>query len=417
MTVPRIAVVVPDLAGGGGVPAVARFLVRAIERTGSFRVGLISLSTSARDDASLRVLAPGSWRGRSRVRRESWEGRQVWHVGTRFAELEFQRYRPRPWLSRILRDFDLVQVVAGSPAPALAAREFPGPVALQVATLVSSERRERFRRERGPIGLWRRAMTVLTSRAERRAVRLADRIFVENEWMQGTLSAWTDPDRVVLAPPGVNTDLFRPLKGPVARGSDAGYVLSVGRLGDPRKNVDLLFEAFARLRSECSAPPRLVLVGKSPPPPSSWERARKLGLRDAITWEGDVAPGRLAKLYRGARLFVLASSEEGLGLVLLEAMASGVPVVATETEGARQLVENGRTGVLVPCGDAAAVGRAMGKVLRDPILAAAMGRSGRDVVERRFSERAAAAPFLESYRKLLTMARSEVTAHHCWRMA
>lgn len=406
MTRPTIAFVVPALAEGGGVPAVARFLVRAVERSGDFGYGLVSLATSAHDETSLRLLAPSSWKRRQRVREQVWEGRPVRHVGARFAELEFQRYLPRPWLSRILREFDLVQVVAGSPAPALVTRDFPGPVVLQAATLAAAERRERFRRERGPVGAWRRVMTILTTRAERRAVQLADRIFVENEWMRSTVSSWTDPTRVVLAPPGVDTGHFRPCVGSDARRGGPGYLLSVGRFGDPRKNVECLFEAYARLREQLSTCPPLVLAGKSEPGPSAWAAARRLGVRDTIAWRGEVGSERLAALYRGAHLFVLSSSEEGLGLVLLEAMASGLPVVATATQGARHVVEHERTGLLVPCGDAVALARAMAELLSDAARADALGRWGRELVEHRYSERTAAKPFLDAYIELLARAAS-----------
>ena len=401
----RIALVVPNLSGGGGVPSVARFLARAIDRSGDLRCEFISLATSASDSASLRLASPRSWVEKPCVGRDTWEGREVCHVGAWFVEFEFQRYWPRRALSRMLEEFDLVQIVAGSPAYALVARDFPGPVALQVATLAAVERRERFRREKNPVGVWRRAMTWVTSRLDRAGAAVADRIFVENEWMMRTLSTWTVPERVVLAPPGVDTKLFHP--GPSkydATGAD-GYILSVGRFADPRKSVRLLFEAYARLRARFSACPRLVLAGESGPSPADWARARELGVDGALFWHGRVSRERLAELYRGARLFVFPSAEEGLGLVLLEAMACGVPVVATRTEGARQALEDGRSGLLVPVGDALGLAIAMEKVITDTGLRDAMGRRARVLAETRYCEEATAPVFLETYRRLLGAGR------------
>jgi D-inositol-3-phosphate glycosyltransferase len=382
----RIALVVPNLSGGGGVPSAARFLARAIERSGDLECQFISLATSAFDGASLRLTSPRSWLGKPSVDRYTWEGREVRHVGAWFVELEFQRYRPRRVLSRVLEGFDLVQIVAGSPAYALAARDFAGPVALQVATLAAVERGERFRCERNAIGAWRRAMTAVTKRLDRAGAAVPDRIFVLNEWMRRTVSTWTGPERVVLAPPGIDAELFRP----GASGCDAtagnAYILSVGRFADVRKSVRLLFEAYARLRARLPACPRLVLAGKSAPSPSDWSRARELGLDAALSWQGEV-------------------SRERLGLVLLEAMASGVPVVATRTEGARQAVEDGKSGLLVPVGDAPGLAAAIERLLADPDLRAAMGRRAREVVEMRYSEEVAARLFVRAYRDLLDSGR------------
>lgn len=397
----RIALVVPNLTGGGGVPSVARFLARAIEGSGDFECELISLATSARDPASLRISSPRSWVGRPRVVDQRWEGRRVRHVGARWVELEFQRYRPRAVLSHLLEDCDLVQVVAGSPAYALVARDFSGPVALQVATLAAVEREERFRRENGVVATWRKAMTGITSRLDRAGARVPDRIFVENDWMRRTLSSWVGPEKLLLAPPGVDTSFFRPPGSDHHRGEPEGYILSVGRFGDPRKNVGLLFEAFARLEDRTRANVELVLAGESEPSNADLERMRELGIGESVQWKGEVSDEQLAELYRGAKLFVLSSTEEGLGLVLLEAMASGLPVVSTRTEGACQVIDEGSSGFLVDVGDAAGLASAMGKVLDYAPLRRQMGRQAREMVEARYSKEVAAEAFLSSYRDLL----------------
>jgi len=274
----RIGLVVPNLAGGGGVPAVARFLARAIDRTEDLEVDLVSLATSAKDTASLRLASPQSWKGQPSVEFVTWEGRKALHVGARFVEFEFQRYRPRSALSHVLADSDLVQVVAGSPAYAVVAREFTGPVTLQVATLASVERQEALQRGRGALGLWRRAMTSLTRRMDRAGAAIPERIFVENEWMRLTMSAWVAPERVRLAPPGVDADFFHPDPGGHRGNEEPLYLFSVARFADPRKNVRLLFEAYARLRHRLPACPKLVLAGESAPTPSDWAYARQLGL-------------------------------------------------------------------------------------------------------------------------------------------
>jgi glycosyltransferase involved in cell wall biosynthesis len=301
----------------------------------------------------------------------------------------------------MLEECDLIQVVSGSPAWALVAREIDRPVALQVATFAAVEREERFREEGGLVTAWRRLMTRVTDRLDRKALREVDRVFVENRWMEETATRWTEPQKVVLAPPGVDTEFFRPPSGPST--PEPGPILSVARFDDRRKNVRLLFEAYAELCAARDDPPLLVLAGKSGPRPKDWRRAEELGIRHRVRFHERVERSRLAELYRQASLFVLSSSEEGLGIVLLEAMASGLPVVSTATEGAREAVEDGVTGILTPVGDASALFRAMDRLLGDSKLRGRMGSKGRVRAENRYSREAAGRRFLAGYRELLGM--------------
>jgi glycosyltransferase involved in cell wall biosynthesis len=107
-------------------------------------------------------------------------------------------------------------------------------------------------------------------------------------------------------------------------------------------------------------------------------------------------------VYRQASLFVLSSNEEGLGIVILEAMASGLPVVGTRCGGPETCVVEGETGYLVPVGDAEALARSMQVLLEDRALGQQMGKAGRMLVESRFSIEAAGRPFLEVYDRLLS---------------
>jgi len=105
----------------------------------------------------------------------------------------------------------------------------------------------------------------------------------------------------------------------------------------------------------------------------------------------------LAELYRNALFFVLSSNEEGLGIVILEAMASGLPVVSTACGGPATSLVHGETGLLTPVGDARALADAMQTLLGDSDLRRRMGTEGRRVAEERFSLAAAGKVFLDSY--------------------
>lgn len=397
----RVALVVPNLADGGGVPGVAGFLYRTLEGSDRYSPYLISLAMSARDDQSIRLLDPGSWFRGLRTQKGTWQSRRFVHVGARCAEFEFMRYAPRCPLTELLEPADLVQVVAGAPCWALPACRASAPLLLQVATLTSEERRRRQRVERGPKALWRWVMTLITDRLDRRGLDQADRIFVENRWMERTVAGAVGDDRVVFAPPGVDVDRFRP-DGPEQAGMDEPYILSVARFDDPRKNTELLFRAYGMLARQASEVPELRLAGRSGPPASAWRVARDLGVAHRIDYLGPVSDDELERLYRGAEFFVLSSDEEGFGLVLTEAMASGIPVVSTACGGPEGIVTHEEDGLLVPVGDVEELVRAMGRLVVQPDSRERLGRKARRTAVEQFSLERAGRRFLRVYDALLS---------------
>lgn len=393
---PRIALLVPDFAAGGGVPVVALFLERVLRESGRFDVDVVSVAMGSRDPASVGLLSPGSWFRGVRVTRGEWQGVPFRHVGAVGGELEFRRYRPHRTLTRILAGYDLVQVVAGAPCWAELCRDLDIPVALQVATLVREERKELLARSRGPVGLWRRWMAGRVDLIDRRALDRVDAVFVENQWMYDLLSRRQGRAEVLFAPPGIDTDFFRPGD----RRALPPTILSVGRLSDPRKNVRLLFEAYARVVARGSDA-RLVLAGSSGPTAEDWAVADRLDIRPRVTFHHRVSAERLAALYREATVYALSSDEEGLGLVILESLASATPVVATDCGGPSTSIRDGANGYLVPRGDAGALAARLAELLENPDAAGEMGREGRREAVERFSLAATGRLFLDCYDRLL----------------
>jgi glycosyltransferase involved in cell wall biosynthesis len=215
--------------------------------------------------------------------------------------------------------------------------------------------------------------------------------------MHDHLAAHMPQDDVIFAPPGVDTEQFVPGPPP----SKGEHILSVGRFEDPRKNVTLLLEAYAALHDQDESVPPLVLAGRSAPTDAAWARAEALGIREAVTFRADVSMDELARLYRTAALYVVSSDEEGLGLTILEAMASGRPVVSTACGGPSTTVLDGETGRLVPVGNPQALAEAMKEVLCTPDRANAMGHRGRERAEEHFSMEATGRRFLNTYAELL----------------
>ena len=391
----RVAIVVPALATRGGLASVALFLHRAMLASEHYEPHLISLATSASDENSVRLLAPGTWRRGTLITRRSLDNIPYIHVGSVGAEIEPLRYSPRRALTELLETFDLVQLVAGTPALAHVARDVNRPVALQCATLVTVERRALLRR-RSIKTAWRRLMTALVARLDESGLRYADLVFVENEWMRKRVTESIGEDRVRFAPPGIDTTLFHP------NGERApDMVLAVARLDDPRKNIPMLLEAFAIARQQLPNGARLVLAGERPPGADITAMATRLGIADAIEVQLSLSVEALAALYRRAAVFALSSDEEGLGIVALEAMASGAPAVCTRCGGPETSVLDGQTGFLVPIGDAKAFADRLVRLLSNTDMRRQMGDAARDHVHRTFSLERTGDSFIRAYDELL----------------
>lgn len=404
---PRIGLVVPALEKGGGVPAVALFVRRAALASGRYDVRVASLATARNDERSVRITAPSTWSGGAASTEDTWSGVPFKHAGAIAPEFEFQRYRPRAALTHLVTDCDLIQVVCGSPAWANSVIGINKPVAMHVATLAKVERRQRDANPQGLTGWWRKGMTGITSRMDDRALRRVDAIQVMNPWMLDyarTINANRDID-IRYAPPGVDADRYRPVDQ--SSRMREPYILCVGRLDDPRKHIELLLEAYARLPAEVRDRAKLVLAGSANPPPTFWQRVTTLSLGQRVSFIERPDADALLSLYQHANVFVLPSDEEGFGMVVIEAMACGVPVVATRCGGPDGIITDGVDGYLVSRDDATAMSARLAELLQNPVRNAAMGTAARATVEQRHDERVAGAVFIDVWDRLLHKARAK----------
>ena len=183
---------------------------------------------------------------------------------------------------------------------------------------------------------------------------------------------------------------------PTDRGPDT--FLFVGRLV-AYKGVSVLVEAMALVPGA-----RLQIVGDGPRRRSLQEQVTRLGLGDRITFAGAVSPRELEARLAGARALVLPSVDGGetFGLVQLEAMAAGTAVIASDLPmGVSQVGEAGRTAILVPPRDVAALGGALARLLADPDLARRMGEAGRQRYQEHFTRPRMIADLRSWYRRLL----------------
>lgn len=182
--------------------------------------------------------------------------------------------------------------------------------------------------------------------------------------------------------------------------SDAQVVLFVGRL-TAQKGLDVLLRAMARLAM--SHPGLHLLVAGEGSERASLQRlASQLALASRVCFLGHRTD--IAELMKTAHLAVMPSRWEGLSLVLLESMAAAVPVVATAVAGHGELVADGRTGLLVPPEDPAAMADAMTRLLEDRAMASHMAAAACDRVRREFTAGQMAGRYAGLYHGLLSAA-------------
>ncbi|HCB34914.1 MAG TPA: glycosyl transferase family 1 [Acidimicrobiaceae bacterium] len=215
--------------------------------------------------------------------------------------------------------------------------------------------------------------------------------------------------RVHVVNVGVDTDRFRPLDDVVPV---RGRVMTTASADVAMKGLVFLLEAVAKLRT-ADPDVHLVVVGRQTDGSAAARRVAELGLDGCVEFVSGVSDERLAEMYGEAEVAVVPSLYEGFSLPAAEAMACGRPLVAT-TGGALPEVTgpDGESCLAVPPGDADALAAAIGRVLEQPDLRAALGTAARRRVRERFTWRQSAAATADHYRALLA-STDGVAAERC----
>jgi starch synthase len=221
-----------------------------------------------------------------------------------------------------------------------------------------------------------------------------------------------DPERVHVVHNGIDTSLYRPDHGTDALdriGLDRSrpYVLFVGRI-TRQKGVPHLLRAVRDIDPAA----QVVLCAGAPDTPEIDQEFRELfgelsAVRAGVFWLPKMLPRpEVIQLLTHAALFVCPSVYEPLGIVNLEAMACGTPVVASAVGGIPEVVDDGTTGLLVPPGDGfeAGLARAMDAVLGDPAAARRMGEAGRERAVGEFGWDAVARRTVRLYEEIVKQA-------------
>jgi D-inositol-3-phosphate glycosyltransferase len=258
--------------------------------------------------------------------------------------------------------------------------------------------------------------------AEGRVMRLADRLVAATPleraqmvWLYGA-----DASRVGVVPCGVDLDLFRPIPPDEARrrlGMPAKrrVILFVGRI-EPLKGIETLLRAIALIAPEI--PHRqedfsLIIIGGAPGAGVDQTNAElirlqqlgvELGIEDLVGFQGAQDQDTLVYYYSAAEMLIMPSHYESFGMVALEAMACGTPVVASKVGGLAFSVQDGETGFLVPGGDPVALAARIQQLLTDDQLRRRLGQQATRWA-RRYSWTAVAEQVLDVYDAVRPVAR------------
>jgi glycosyltransferase involved in cell wall biosynthesis len=203
------------------------------------------------------------------------------------------------------------------------------------------------------------------------------------QWIKTRLAGESPIDVRVLYN-GVDTSLFRPGTGP--RPAEP-TLISVGRLVE-KKGFHLLIDALAKLSAD-GLRPRCLLVGEGEDRARLVARAAERGVT-TVEFLGMRTHDEVRRLMTQASLMVLPciigedGNRDALPTVLLEALACGLPAISTPVGGIEEIIEHGRTGLLVPAGDVDALAAAMARALADPATLAAYARQGRESAVKKF---------------------------------
>jgi D-inositol-3-phosphate glycosyltransferase len=258
---------------------------------------------------------------------------------------------------------------------------------------------------------------------EQKVLRQADRIVAATlaELAQLQWLYQADTRRVEIIPPGVDLSRFYPIHPDEAKeyvGIECAHrmLLFVGRI-EPLKGLDVLIEAIALMRQRIvyqEYPFCLAVIGGDPdasPEKMTAEMARvqalcqQYGLDDMVAFLGKRSQDSLPYYYSASEVVVVPSHYESFGMVALEAMACGVPVVASQVGGLAYLVQDGKTGFTVPSGDAQALCDRLTELLTNPDLRQKMGEQAAEFA-RQYGWEQIASQLVKLYEQVLEPERS-----------
>lgn len=238
----------------------------------------------------------------------------------------------------------------------------------------------------------RMARSVVASRGIFRSVMSASHsVTTVSSWLASQVRELAPGVNPIVAPMPAATERFTP-----GSSREPNRFLFAGRL-NRQKGLDHLLRGFASMKELAM----LDVVGEGDDAASLKLLASQLGISDRVVWHGQLVQDRLLHMYQKATAVVVPSTDEGLGLVAVEALLCETPVIAFRSGGLTDVIENDRTGILVTPGETAELANAMDRILANPGEAKELARAGREYAVRTFSPESAAARYQSIYREAI----------------
>jgi D-inositol-3-phosphate glycosyltransferase len=387
-----VAIVVPCIEKGGGVPSLALYLYKALSIYSNYQIDIISISTSRYDKNSTKIFSPKTWVKGIKVSEKKRNSINIINVGAYFTELEFMRYMPRKILTDILSQYNIVHVVSGTPAWGYICKNLRNNVFFHIATLSVLERQSLISSQ----PFIRRQYTIIMSKVtnlfDQISLKYAKDIFVLNDHMLKTINNFGYTN-VTLSPPGLDTSLY------ANNDKKGNYIISVARYNDPRKNIRLLYDAFKIVKSSNNSDIRMIIASKYKIKDADIDYANKIGIDDYIDYNIGANDNDLRRLYFKSKFFVLSSNEEGFGIVIIEAMASGLPVISTRCGGPESIINNGFNGYLVSKNNPKEMAKYMTRLLFNNELLSCMSKNSTESTIDKFDYKNTIKKVIEKYEK------------------
>ncbi|MCQ2265377.1 MAG: glycosyltransferase [Bacteroidales bacterium] len=228
-------------------------------------------------------------------------------------------------------------------------------------------------------------------------LRRADLVLSTSRCMAAETNLYTSK-KIGITPFGVDSEFFHP------KASDFHHSIVVGTVKTLSKNygIDLLIRAFAQVvRQNPEKDLLLQIVGDGPEKENLQNLCRELQIMPKVQFKGFVVNEKLPQVYRGIDIFVALSFSESFGVVAVEAMSCGCPVIASDAEGFCEVIKNGETGIIVPRNNPEAAAQAIQSLIDHPEKRQQMGEAGRQHVQQCYDWNKNVETMIHFYHQLL----------------
>lgn len=394
----RMYIATRDPNDGGGAAALSRFVYETAEQSGYDPCLVYNHLDRSKQIRLADPLELVDFEPDDAIEHTTINGLESKGIPVVFPEIEFTQYllNASAWHDAI-RDGDVFFVVAGTNLCALPLVRSEKPFGSWTATLLWDDRIDRLESTSWLERVRDHLSRPLLEYIERKAYNAADPLMVISEYTADRIETRYDVpgERIEVVPYPIDTERFTPEMSMTRPGRDGSVLLFAGRLNDPRKNVEFLIEAFARIYDDVPNA-ELWLIGADPDT-SLRTAVSEHDVEDRTVFHGKVPFDELPEYYGAADIFTIPSKQEGLGIVGLEAMACGTPVVSTQCGGPEEYICDGGNGFLVPSDDLAAFAERIESLLTDDERRRAFGQEARRLIERDYAETKIRDHFVEAF--------------------